>query len=1051
MSELNSEVAEHPPSKRPRLEASVNGNSTSMSGNGCSNSVGPNNGAADIDEALYSRQLYVLGHDAMRRMASSDVLIAGLGGLGVEVAKNVILGGVKSVTLQDTASVTMSDLAAQFYLSESEIGSNRAKVSQEQLSQLNTYVPVNVETGPLTEDVIAKFRVVVLTESSGEEQAALAKVCHARGIFLIIASTVGLFGQVFCDFGPEFEVVDIDGEPCVSVMVAGITKESDGVVTCLDETRHGLEDGSYVTFSEVQGMSQLNGCAPIKIKVLGPFTFSIGDTSGFSDYIRGGIVTQVKMPKKLSFKSYEDSIASPEFLITDFAKFDRPALLHIAFQALHLFVKETGAKPRPWCSDDAAKFLTTFMVVNEASPAKVEEVDEALVQQFAKVCAGEIVAMDAVIGGIVAQEVMKACSGKFTPIFQWLYFDSLECLPEDTSALTAENCAADGTRDSSIIAVFGKDFLKKLNQLKYFVVGAGAIGCELLKNFAMMGVAQEKEGGEIVVTDMDLIEKSNLNRQFLFRPWDVQKPKADTAAAAVKKMNPGINIVAHQNRVCPDSESVYDDAFFERLDGVANALDNVEARLYMDRRCVYYRKPLLESGTLGTKGNVQVVVPFLTESYGSSQDPPEKSIPICTLKNFPNAIEHTLQWARDMFEGEFKQLAENAAYYLGDAKFMERTLKLPGSQPMQTLESVKRALVTDRPSDFQACVSWARHHFESQYRNQILQLLHNFPKDQTTSSGEPFWSGPKRCPHGIDFDISNPVHLDYVVAGANLKAEVYGIPQVRDRSLIAEMVSKVDVPQFVPRSGVKIAVTEADAEAQNNTMPDEETIGELQAAIPPLSALKGVHVTPLEFEKDDDDNFHMDFIVASSNLRAENYSIAPADRHKSKLIAGKIIPAIATTTALVAGLVTLELLKLAQGHAKIETYKNGFVNLALPFFGFSEPISAPKNTYYEKSWTLWDRFEVDGEMTLAEFINYFETEHKLEITMLSQGVSMLYSFFMPPAKRKERMELPLTEVVRKVSKRKLEPHVHALVLELCANDSSGEDVEIPYVKYNLPK
>lgn len=63
----------------------------------------------------------------------------------------------------------------------------------------------------------------------------------------------------------------------------------------------------------------------------------------------------------------------------------------------------------------------------------------------------------------------------------------------------------------------------------------------------------------------------------------------------------------------------------------------------MDRRCVYYRKPLLESGTLGTKGNVQVVLPYATESYSSSQDPPEKSIPICTLKNFPNAIEHTLQ------------------------------------------------------------------------------------------------------------------------------------------------------------------------------------------------------------------------------------------------------------------------------------------------------------------------------------------------------------------------------------------------------------------------
>lgn len=63
----------------------------------------------------------------------------------------------------------------------------------------------------------------------------------------------------------------------------------------------------------------------------------------------------------------------------------------------------------------------------------------------------------------------------------------------------------------------------------------------------------------------------------------------------------------------------------------------------MDQRCVLYQKPLLESGTLGTKGNVQVVVPHLTESYGSSRDPPEKEAPSCTVKNFPNQIQHTIQ------------------------------------------------------------------------------------------------------------------------------------------------------------------------------------------------------------------------------------------------------------------------------------------------------------------------------------------------------------------------------------------------------------------------
>jgi hypothetical protein len=71
----------------------------------------------------------------------------------------------------------------------------------------------------------------------------------------------------------------------------------------LDETRHGLEDGDFVTFTEVQGMTELNGCEPRKISVKGPYTFTIGDTSNLSDYKTGGIFTQVKMPKIIDFVS----------------------------------------------------------------------------------------------------------------------------------------------------------------------------------------------------------------------------------------------------------------------------------------------------------------------------------------------------------------------------------------------------------------------------------------------------------------------------------------------------------------------------------------------------------------------------------------------------------------------------------------------------------------------------------------------------------------------------------------------------------------------------
>uniref|UniRef100_UPI00358F0808 ubiquitin-like modifier-activating enzyme 1 isoform X2 n=1 Tax=Myxine glutinosa TaxID=7769 RepID=UPI00358F0808 len=1009
----------------------------------------------DIDEDLYSRQLYVLGHAAMKRMQSSAVLVSGMRGLGLEIAKNVVLGGVKAVTVHDQGVASCADLASHFYLRMEDLGKNRATVTQSRLAELNSYVPVNAYSGELTEDFLTDFQVVVLTNSNMNEYHRIGSICHSRGIKLVLADTKGLFGYLFCDFGDEFTVLDTNGEQPLSAMISAITKDSTGIVTCLDEARHGFETGDFIVFSEVQGMTQVNGCKPREIKVLGPYTFSIGDTTEFSDYVRGGIVTQVKMPKKVSFKSFRDSLKEPSFIITDFAKMERPGHLHIAFKALHEYVGKYSRLPQPRSEADATDLVTLAEEVNAHVPpaVHVEKLDVELVRQLAFSATGDLAPINAFIGGVAAQEVMKACTGKFMPIMQCLYFDALECLPEDQSSLTEENCQPQNCRYDGQIAVFGKSFQHTLESQNIFLVGAGAIGCELLKNFAMMGIGCGN-GGMVTVTDMDCIEKSNLNRQFLFRSWDVQKMKSEIAAVAVLRMNPRMHITPHQNRVGPDTERIYNDSFFQGLDCVTNALDNVDARMYMDRRCVYYRKPLLDSGTLGTKGNVQVVLPFLTESYSSSQDPPEKSIPICTLKNFPNAIEHTLQWARDEFEGLFKQPADNVNQYLQDSKFMERTMKLPGSQPLETVDALYRALVSERPANFADCVSWARRHWQTQYNDNIRQLLHNFPPEQLTSSGAPFWSGPKRCPRPLTFDVDNPMHMDYIVSAAQLLAQSYELPGNRDRAAVRDVLEQVRVPVFTPRSGVRIHVSDQDLQSNQITL-DDAKLEELKNSLPPRDSINNFKMDPIEFEKDDETNFHMDFIVAASNLRAENYSIAPADRHKSKLIAGKIIPAIATTTGAVVGLVCLELYKVLRGVKDLDSNKNGFLNLSLPFFGFSSPIAAPRHQYYEEEWTLWDRFEVDGikadgeEMTLQEFLDYFQNKHKLEITMLSHGVSMLYSFFMSPAKLAEKMDQKMSDIVTKVSKKKIGKHVRSLVFELCCNDTSKEDVEVPYVKYNF--
>lgn len=151
--------------------------------------------------------------------------------------------------------------------------------------------------------------------------------------------------------------------------------------------------------------------------------------------------------------------------------------------------------------------------------------------------------------------------------------------------------------------------------------------------------------------------------------------------------------------------------------------------------------------------------------------------------------------------------------------------------------------------------------------------------------------------------------MEYIVAGANLHAYNYGIKGSRDPAVFRKTLETMTVPEFKPKSGVKIQVNENEPVANEPT--EDEDVDAIVASLPSPSSLAGFRLQPVDFEKDDDTNHHIDFITAASNLRAANYGITQADKHKTKLIAGKIIPAIATTTALAVGLVCLELYKVS--------------------------------------------------------------------------------------------------------------------------------------------
>ena len=162
----------------------------------------------------------------------------------------------------------------------------------------------------------------------------------------------------------------------------------------------------------------------------------------------------------------------------------------------------------------------------------------------------------------------------------------------------------------------------------------------------------------------------------------------------------------------------------------------------------------------------------------------------------------------------------------------------------------------------------------------------------------------------------------------------------------------------------------------------------------------GVSVTPADFEKDQDLNFHIDFITAASNLRAANYQISQATRHTCKMISGKIIPAIATTTASICGLVCLEVLKLVQKKS-LSAFRDCNINLGVNTFQFFEPTEAKvikggfdqvmqceMAAFKPEGFTKWDKFVVrKGDITLGELIESVQKEHGITINYIESLIA----------------------------------------------------------------
>ena len=177
---------------------------------------------AELDQDLNSRQIWTYGLEAMQKMASSSVAVLGMNGVGAEVAKNLILANVKDVALFDDRPTSFADLSSHFYLSESDIGSNRAHACRVRLQELNPAVSVTAHAIDYSSASaclsLQQHGTVVLCDVPLDECVKLNEFCRAQRpvINFVMVQACGLCFRVFSDFGSgadpasAFKFVSID-------------------------------------------------------------------------------------------------------------------------------------------------------------------------------------------------------------------------------------------------------------------------------------------------------------------------------------------------------------------------------------------------------------------------------------------------------------------------------------------------------------------------------------------------------------------------------------------------------------------------------------------------------------------------------------------------------------------------------------------------------------------------------------------------------------------------------------------------------------------------
>ncbi|PGH36233.1 ubiquitin-like 1-activating enzyme E1 B [[Emmonsia] crescens] len=383
----------------------------------------------------------------------------------------------------------------------------------------------------------------------------------------------------------------------------------------------------------------------------------------------------------------------------------------------------------------------------------------------------------------------------------------------------------------------------KIRKSRVFLVGAGGIGCELLKNLVLTGF------GEIHIIDLDTIDLSNLNRQFLFRQEHIKKPKALVAKEVASKFRRDTSLHAYHANI---KDPQFNIEFFESFDIVFNALDNLDARRHVNRMCLAANVPLIESGTTGFNGQVQVIKKGRTECYDCNSKQVPKSFPVCTIRSTPSQPIHCIVWAKSYLLPELFGESESDPEEFDHSEDAENAEEIANLQrEAQALLSIRRSMGSD------------------DFAEKVFNKVFNEDIDRLRKM-EDMWK-TRKPPQPLSFD---PLQQEATAVDSTISSDDQKVwSLVEDFAVFKDSLGRLSRRL----QGFEAATTDG-------------------------------HKPVITFDKDDVDT--LDFVTASANLRSHVFGIEMKSKFEIKQMAGNIIPAIATTNAMTAAICVLQAFKV---------------------------------------------------------------------------------------------------------------------------------------------